>query len=338
MQSLPSLKTSFKKAASKRLMRVNSGAAYLLKPPGSVSIELTSICNIRCVCCPVGQGKIKRGMMSEEIFRHILDLLPNSIRHIDFTHRGDPSCHRDFPKFVRIAHETGRSTQAFSNGLILDRHVDGLVESGLSRLLVDVDGACRESYLNYRVGSDFERVMSNVHKLTEARRRSKGKYPTKIYTLCVVTAMNEDEVPAMQEMARELGVDGALFKTAILNYGTKYYRDKGEQDRLAPKNLEYVRPPRSDDSICPFLWRGTILYNGDFLTCTADFEGIQKFGNILEENSYEKVFYGKRARAIRKQVVDHSGPLCSTCAVIAENHFIPSACVEFDTSTRIPWP
>ncbi|MDP6979416.1 MAG: radical SAM/SPASM domain-containing protein [Myxococcota bacterium] len=297
----------------------------MLQPPSSVSIELTSICNIHCVCCPVGQGKVERGIMTEENFRKILELLPNSIRHIDFTHRGDPSCHPKFPQFVRMAHDTGRTTQAFTNGLILDRHIDGLVESGLTKLLVDVDGATPVSYLDYRVGSNFEKVTSNVRKLATARRESEGKFPEQLFTLCVVTSANEHEVTAIQEFARNLGADGALFKTAILNYGTKYYNDKDEQDALAPSNPDYLRPPRPEGFVCPFLWRGSILHDGRFLTCTADFEGLHDIGNILEEGSYEEVFYGAKARRCRKQIVDHSSPICSTCSVMGDDHFIASA-------------
>ena len=142
--------------------------------------------------------------------------------------------------------------------------------------------------------------------------------------ICVVSAFNENEISDIQKMAEDLGVDEVLFKTMYINYGTKYYHDAATQKKIAPKNKAYRRAIRAKDFLCPFLWRGSILYNGDLQLCTCDFEGEYVLGNILKENSFEKVYYNQRANSLRKQVVNHTGSLCKACAVVGSNHYIPS--------------
>lgn len=266
--------------------------------------------------------------MSPETFRRILSLLPKHVKQLDFSHRGDPTMNPDFPDMVATAHEQGFVTDLYTNGYALDKYVDRLVETGLDILRVDLDGASKKSYERYRIGSDFERVRDNVRQLVAARRNSKGKSPKKIYLVCVVSSYNEDEIPAMQEMAKTLGVDGMLFKSAIMNYGAKYYRDQEVQDRMLPRNKSLWRAKRSDGFVCPFLWRGAILYNGDFIMCAADFEAAYLVGNILAENSYEKVFFGPKARAARREMLERKG-LCRNCAVVGEDHYLRGISLEF---------
>ena len=244
---------SIRQRASRHLMKVSPELALRFCPPRSVSIELTSACNINCLCCPVGQGRIPKGRMSLSTFTRILDLLPRHIRQLDFSHRGDPTVNRAFPQLVRCAYERGLKTDLYTNGLLLDRYVDQIVESGLTTIRIDLDGASQNSYAQYRNGSSFERVRDNIARLVEARASSRDGYPRNIFMICVVSAFNEHEIPEIQALARALGVDQLLFKTVITSYGGKYYNEEGLQEGIAPNDLALAREPRGKGFVCPFL-------------------------------------------------------------------------------------
>lgn len=318
-----------KRLLSSKLIRSFPDLALRINPIATVSIEASSACNIHCLCCPIGNNVIEGHNMLLDDFAKILDLLPSHIKGLDFSHRGDPTMNPDFPKMVNLAYKRGLRTDVYTNGLILDKYVPDLVESGLSTIRIDLDGATEKSYLSYRIGSNFEKVKSNIRFLVDSRSKSKGKFPKKIIMICVVSSFNEHEIPEIQNMAESLGVDELLFKTAIINYGTKFYHDIPSQQQIAPRNKAYHRAKRSKDFICPFLRRGAILYNGDLLICCPDFEGEYLLGNILKENSFEKVFYSKKASLFRKQILKQAGSLCKTCAVIGENHYMKSISREF---------
>ena len=320
---------SILKRISAKFMRINPKLALRISPPRSLSIELTSSCNIKCLCCPVGQGKIPRAIMSPVDFERILELLPKHVKQIDFSHRGDPTMNPDFLEMVKRAHQRGFVTDLYTNGLILDKYKDRLVECGLTTLRVDLDGATKETYERYRIGSNFQRVTNNIRQLVKERSLAPKRFPKQIYLICVVSSFNEDEIPAMQDLARTLGVDGILFKSAIINYGTKYYNDKAVQNDMTPRNKRLWRAERKNGFTCPFLWRGTILYNGDFIMCTADFEGEYLIGNILHANSFERIYYSREAQAARRKIINRKG-LCSTCAVVDENHYLKDISLKFN--------
>jgi len=318
-----------KKWLSSKLINRFPDFALRIDPNGSIAIEASSACNIRCLCCLVGNKAIEGHNMSVEMFVKILDLLPPHIRLLSFSHRGDPTMNPDLPRMLNLAYRRGLRTDVYTNGLRLDRHVSELVESGVSTIRIDLDGASEESYGRYRIGSDFEKVKANIEGLVDARSKSNGKFPKRIIIICVVSAFNEHEITEIQDMAKSLGVDELLFKTAIINYGTKFYNDVGAQSEMSPANEAYRRGVRPKGFVCPFLRRGVILYNGDLLICTMDFEGAYVIGNILQEGSFSKVFHSKRARAIRREIVKQAGSLCKSCAVVAHNHYMESISRKF---------
>ena len=96
-----------------------------------------------------------------------------------------------------------------------------------------------------------------------------------------------------------------------------------------------AKASRPKDFICPFLRRGSILYNGDMSLCCADFENKLLIGNVLEENSYEKVFFSRKAREVRNHVLNQTS-ICKTCAVVGKNHYMPDISRKFSHSTTQP--
>jgi len=315
-------------------MRFNPKLALTICPPSALSIELSSRCNIQCLCCSVGQGKIPKGDMSVSNFKRIVNLLPKNIKQLSFSHRGDPTMNVNTPEMIQYAYSKKLVTDLYTNGLLLNNYIEKFINCGLTTIRIDLDGSSKESYESYRVGSNFDRVKKNIRELVTARNSMKKRYPENIYIICVVSSLNEHEISEMQDMAEKLNVDGILFKTAITNYGGKYYNDSDIQNNLVPKNIAFQRQKRKHQGFtCPFLWRGTILHNGDFIMCTADFEGEYRIGNILEENSFEKIYYGRKAHNTRFKILQGDG-LCRTCSVVDENHYIKEICRKFNNNNR----
>ena len=194
-----------------RLMRYFPNFAVLLAKDTSMIIEVTSRCNLKCLCCPVGNGKIESENMSLEYFKQIVDMLPKRVKNLTYSHRGDPTMNPELSKMIRYAYDNGIRSDVFTNGLILDQHIDELVHSGIYQIRIDLDGANEDSYMAYRKGSDFHRVKENIRKLVEARECSSTGFPKIIGLLCVVTSFNEHEIEDIQNQAKDLGVDRVYF-------------------------------------------------------------------------------------------------------------------------------
>jgi MoaA/NifB/PqqE/SkfB family radical SAM enzyme len=87
---------------------------------------------------------------------------------VDFTGWGEPLLHRRIFEMVRMAKERECVTTMTSNGTALtERNGRLLIEAGLDRLAVSIDGMRPETYEAIRVGATFEQV---TRRLTDFSR------------------------------------------------------------------------------------------------------------------------------------------------------------------------
>jgi len=283
----------------------------------AITMEVSSVCNLHCVFCPVGNGRIVRGLMTLENHNKIIDLLPKAIRELRYSYRGDPTLNKDFVKMIKYAHSKGFKTLVSTNGMLIGGFIDELVESGLDRIFFAVDGATQEVQSKYRIGSDLEKIKNNIKVLVSARDKSAGKFPKEIVLQSVVSRHNEEQIEQLQNMAHDLNMDKIKFKTIAVNLGGEYIQNKSDQEQFLPKNKNYWRGGQ-DILLCPALGETVILYNGDISICCSDFNGQYIVGNILEENSFEKVVFGDKYNKIRRSIILKSLPICKDCPITGD--------------------
>ena len=103
--------------------------------------------------------------------------------------------------------KTGRTdVHLLSNGMLLTAEtVDRLVDHGVTSLAVSIDGATAGTNDSLRVGSRLETVLEHVRRAVAVRERGAGDLRVGLST--VVTARNVDELPALAQLAIDLGVD-----------------------------------------------------------------------------------------------------------------------------------
>lgn len=288
-----------------------------LRKVHAITFEVASGCNLRCSFCPVGNGKIKPKLMDLKTHNKIIDMLPSSIKEIRYSYRGEPFTNKDICKMLKYSHSKGFKTLISTNGMLIDKYIDELVECGLDRIFVAIDGATQETQEQYRVGSNIEKIKNNLKKLTEMRKKSKGKFPTEIVIQNVVSSKNEHEIKDMQNLTKEVVADKIKFKTIAISFGADYEKSKKEQEEYLPKNKNYWRTG-NNNLICPFIWETIILYNGDISICCSDYLGKYLIGNILDENSFEKVVYSKKYDDIRKKIIMKKLPICKNCPITGD--------------------
>ena len=102
----------------------------------AITMEVSSGCNLRCAFCPVGNQKVPPALMKLEDHNKIIDLLPRSIKELRYAYRGDPTLNKYFVKMIKYASDRGFKTMISTNGMLIDRYVDQLVESGLDRIVI----------------------------------------------------------------------------------------------------------------------------------------------------------------------------------------------------------
>jgi radical SAM protein with 4Fe4S-binding SPASM domain len=144
--------------------------------------------------------------MAWEQFERILDGCGEATE-LHLQGLGEPLMHPRFFDMVRAATARGLIVSTNSNlTLLTERRAEQLLECGLRRLHVSIDGARAETYEAIRHGAHFDRVVTNARRLLEMRR-VRQRHPLEVEMVAVLMRQNLHELPGLVVVASELGMD-----------------------------------------------------------------------------------------------------------------------------------
>jgi len=171
-------KLTFPKIFNLLLVRISYLVSILLRRPKVwgfpyfISIEPSSICNLKCPQCPVGEGEINREneFLKDEFYRGIIDRMARSAITVNLNFQGEPLMRSNLHDWVQYAEDRGLYTVTSTNGLYLTGEIPmRLVQSGLDRIIVSVDGTDQETYSKYRKGGKLDMVIRGIRALSDAK-------------------------------------------------------------------------------------------------------------------------------------------------------------------------
>ncbi|MCS6823422.1 MAG: SPASM domain-containing protein [Cytophagaceae bacterium] len=294
--------------------------AYHKGLPISISIEPTTSCNLRCPECPSGLRSFTRptGMLDEKLYKKIIDELHPTLWYLTFYFQGEPFLNPGFLDMVRYASEKKIYTATSTNAHYLNNeNARKTVESGLDRLIISIDGTTQDTYEQYRVGGQLQRVIEGTENVLHWRQKLKSKTPYIIFQFLVLKP-NEHQVPDVYKLAKKLKVDKVVLKTAqIYNY---------ENDsHLIPVNEKYARYKKGNDgkyiiknkllNHCWKMWHSCVItWDGRVLPCCFDKDALHSMGNINNEkfasvwNNHHYNAFRNRILISRKQI-----DICTNC-------------------------
>lgn len=293
--------------------------------PTFVSIEPANYCQLRCPECPVGQGHAKRPAqrMSWEVYERILEEIQASAHTIQFYFQGEPLLHPLLPKMIALARENHLFTTVSTNAQALTQDMaQALVQSGLNRIIVSIDGFTQSTYEAYRVGGSLEKALAGLQYLSQARKDNHSTICIELQVLRLKT--NEEEWQWIQKHYRSLGATRLVFKTAQL-----YDYTNGHP--LMPSQTQYARYRKDADghyylhrsflrrhwfnTPCARLWSGCVITTtGEVLPCCYDKAGDHTLGSIIT-TPLATLWHSTQANSFRHKVLHHSQhiPICREC-------------------------
>ncbi len=169
--------------------------------PAAIGIELTNHCNLHCPECSSGSGQMKRerGFMDIELFKKIISELKPYLYNINLYFQGEPMLH---PGFSHFSGTSGNiRTVVSTNGHFLsEENCEKIVRSGLSKLIISLDGIDQDTYSAYRINGNFETVIDGIKNISDARKRYNSSLKIEIQFL--VNKFNEHQIPQMQKAGR----------------------------------------------------------------------------------------------------------------------------------------
>lgn len=190
--------------------RYPSDAGACDSEPGAlygVSIDTTSVCNLRCTICALERDYDIKAQMPLALFARLDDAFAQ-LRHISFSLNAEPLLNRELEAMVALAKKrsNGRITTSLAtNAMLLDAtRLHALSEAGLDALEISIDGVKRDSYLAVRLGANFERLVENIARAA-ALERGGGRAPH-VSLRWVMSTSNCGELPDLLEFAAHVGV------------------------------------------------------------------------------------------------------------------------------------
>lgn len=167
---------------------------YNLGFSGKLIVEPTNRCNLKCPLCPTAHNMLReKGILELDAFKYIINDVGSMAKSINMNFAGEPLLNKDIFKMAKYAESKGLKTMISTNTTILDRYVDEIFDSEISRIIVCLDGASKETHESYRIGSDFEKTKENIRLICQERKERNLTKP-QVTLQFVVMKHNEHEV------------------------------------------------------------------------------------------------------------------------------------------------
>ena len=306
--------------------------------PRMINLEATTACNLACALCPTHIVDRDHKFLKHE---HVEKILENNdaVKTVCFHIEGEPLVHPELFKFVRAFADRGVETHFGTNGDLLEKRIDDMLDSGLTSVSIAIDGADAEDYQRYRKYGDFDAVVRNTKKLLEERKKRGATLP-RVQLQTIMFSYNEDREDEIKALLESFGADEIALKrpsyfndyeawksiSAKVEPAKLARAQKGADDFLATvdyqnQDRKWVRPTDEGNTtlyrnhrMCPQMEKGTVLCDGRVVACCMDVDGKTTFGNLNEE-SFAEIWRGERHKRVLEEFQNRTLNVCQVCTL-----------------------
>jgi radical SAM protein with 4Fe4S-binding SPASM domain len=289
--------------------------------PISIAIEPTTSCNLRCPECPSGLRQFTRpiGMLEPTFFKTTIDAIYKELIYLTFYFQGEPYLNPNFLEMVKYASDKKIYTSTSTNAHYLTpEQAIKTVESNLDRLIISIDGTTQETYEQYRIGGNLQKVIDGTKNIIAVKKKLNSKTPHIVFQFLVVKP-NEHQLHDVKQLADTLGVDEVVFKTAQV-----YDFENGNP--LIPSNQTYSRYKQQTDGTykiknellnqCWRMWSSCVItWDGLVVPCCFDKDAKHQLGD-LKIQSFHELWNSSKYQGFRQSILKSRQEIdiCKNCS------------------------
>lgn len=295
-------------------------SSNVLGKPIIVTIEPTTICNLRCPVCESGSGDLRRPRkhMQLESFKSIIDKIASHCNTLIFYFMGEPFANPFAYEMIRYAKKKGVAfITTCTNGDLVNP--EKLISSGIDEVSFQIGGMTKETHAKYRINSNLDRVLRNLEHTVELKRKYNSY--TRIVCGLILMRHNEHEINDFKKKMKEIGVDDAVIIDPCV-------RTIEQASTILPSDIRHwlydpisykmgvLKPKIVPMNECPWLYYSmTIQVDGSVVPCCRDSHGEYVMGNILKQDFME-VWNGEDFVNFRKKInkSQFNISLCKLCS------------------------
>ena len=317
--------------------------------PKYITVSVCWKCNYRCPACHHGHEQFKdlvkkrTPFMRFDKFKRIVDEFAPHKTKIGIYSVGENFFHPEIYTLIEYAQQSGTPIEIDTNGSVMDPV--RLAKTGVSDVIVSIDGFSQESYETYRINGNFQNALKRVTALAEEVEKNGGK--TNIILKYLVNRFTEDEIE--KAAAYYNALPNVTFKLdffhppipADMYLKSRFICPIDSYDKWRPrKRTEFDLYDISEDGRFAvhktFSTPLTCECNNLFDICNIDTDGSvypcrisnlhqnfffgrddSYFGNAFTDGGVLPVFHGERATRFRENYLKHNGAysICATCEI-----------------------
>lgn len=288
--------------------------------PYSLTIEPTNKCNLNCLECPSGNHSSTRskGFIDIDLYQKIIDEVKRFVFYHMIYFQGEPFLHPNLFEFIRYADQNNIYTCTSTNGHFLtEENCENIVQSGLKKLIVSVDGTTQETYSKYRVGGDLDKVKQGIQTLVKFKQKNHSRYP-KISLQFLVFKHNQHEINEFKKLAKKLGTDQVSIKSAQIESPEK-------NSELIPTIEKYSRYSLRNSTLqiknklknrCFRIWNTLVItWDGYVIPCCFDKNSEFSIG-IFKTQTTLQLWKSRSFNSFRKKILSYrkENTMCKNCS------------------------
>lgn len=326
-------------------------AASVRAYPIDATIDLVTLCQLKCPYCAVGNKTTQRkgSYIREDVFTWIANEILDATFITWFFSAGEPLLHKDVAELIgKVKEREVFSVISTNLSLTLsDEKIDGLLSNGLGMISVSLDGASPETYIKYRRSGQFDLVWKNLKRLIQ-RKQKLGVTTPFIEWRYLVFEHNQHELRLAKRMAEDIQVDlfevfpgyapkepqscdvrratislpkavrgPALDKGRLRTQTTLQKNLYGRKEAMSPRGI-------TDSPKCDWHYYGTMIYpDGAVAPCCVATDEEDDFSHIFHHKSFSDAWNDPVFTRTRERMRDNfpTGTVCDRCFLPASKHY-----------------
>lgn len=251
--------------------------------PKYFAVETVSLCNARCVMCPVDQWERSVRHMAPEVFDKILrEMTPFGqwINQVALFLNGEPLIDKHLEERIRVLKDIGVKFVMFTcnASLMTEARAESILRAGIDGVDFSVDGATAETFEAIRKRLKFDECIANIETFIRVRNRLHPN--ARIRIRMTVQEKNAGEFEQYLTFWRSrLGPKDSAYGKLLHNWGAWL------KEHALPSEADGAR---LNASPCISPW-GTmvILSDGRVPLCCLDYNAEMPMGDVTTQTIQE---------------------------------------------------
>lgn len=242
--------------------------------PPYLLIEPVSTCNLRCpFCFQTDKSFTKKpfmGIMEFDLFKKIIDEADKiGVGAVTIASRGEPTLHKKLDEMITYI---GKKNNIFekklnSNATFLSENIcHSVFKNDLTQIVISADHYIKEDYERLRLGANFEKIVNNVDRLFNIRKKFYPDSATEIR----VSGIDND-----RDLNRDKFHDFWIKRSDHVTASYPIERWNTYENQVHPE----INDP------CENLWdRMYIWFDGKVNPCDADYKSYLSYGDYNNQS------------------------------------------------------